>query len=280
MPTPTADRDGNTPETHLARKPGRTVVTSLDVVVNHMLPTPRASDGSKGSPNQRGSSGDLMLASATAHLPTPQAGDVLGGPSDPLRRRAGGHSVSTADAVSVLPTPVTTDSANPGPGDLRALAPDKFLPTPMVGSTSEASHNQISGQYRRDMDAALQDWREYEPAIRRQEQAFGRPAPLPTEPNAKGEPRLAPVFSEWLMGLPAGWITDPAIWTDMHPSKGPVISRGARIAMLRAAGNGVVWQQGAAAIATMVGDIVADEQPRDRASMVQRTWPRQGRVRG
>ena len=150
----------------------------------------------------------------------------------------------------------------------------------MVGSTSEASHNQISGQYRRDMDAALQDWREYEPAIRRQEQAFGRPAPLPTEPNAKGEPRLAPVFSEWLMGLPAGWITDPAIWTDMHPSKGPVISRGARIAMLRAAGNGVVWQQGAAAIATMVGDIVADEQPRDRASMVQRTWPRQGRVRG
>lgn len=31
-PTPAAERDGNTPESHLARKPGRTVVTNLDVM--------------------------------------------------------------------------------------------------------------------------------------------------------------------------------------------------------------------------------------------------------
>ena len=33
-----------------------------------MLPTPRATDGTKGGPNQRGSSGDLMLPSAVMNL--------------------------------------------------------------------------------------------------------------------------------------------------------------------------------------------------------------------
>jgi DNA (cytosine-5)-methyltransferase 1 len=33
-----------------------------------MLPTPRATDGTKGGPNQRGSSGDLMLPSAVVNL--------------------------------------------------------------------------------------------------------------------------------------------------------------------------------------------------------------------
>lgn len=44
--------------------------------VTRLLPTPRASDGDKGGPNQRGSSGDLMLPSAvTQLLPTPTASD-------------------------------------------------------------------------------------------------------------------------------------------------------------------------------------------------------------
>jgi hypothetical protein len=33
-----------------------------------LFPTPRASDGTKGSPNQHGSKGDLMLTSAIARL--------------------------------------------------------------------------------------------------------------------------------------------------------------------------------------------------------------------
>lgn len=45
-----------------------------------LLPTPRATDGTKGGPNQRGSSGDLMLPSAATHLlPTPQSADGNGG---------------------------------------------------------------------------------------------------------------------------------------------------------------------------------------------------------
>lgn len=42
-----------------------------EVLGVHLLPTPRASDGTKGGPNQRGSSGDLMLPSAVQLLPTP-----------------------------------------------------------------------------------------------------------------------------------------------------------------------------------------------------------------
>lgn len=39
------------------------------------MPTPRASDGEKGGPNQRGSKGDLTVSSAVHLLPTPRASD-------------------------------------------------------------------------------------------------------------------------------------------------------------------------------------------------------------
>ncbi|WP_199826758.1 DNA cytosine methyltransferase [Streptomyces sp. NRRL F-4707] len=74
------------------------------------------------------------------------------------------------------------------------------------------------------------DWGDYEPAIRRWERVLGRRAPWPTD--ALG--RLSPVFTEWLMGLPDGWVTDTPGLT--------------RPAMLRALGNGVVWQQAAYAL--------------------------------
>ncbi len=38
-------------------------------------PTPRATDGTKGGPNQAGSKGDLMLPSAAAQWPTPASRD-------------------------------------------------------------------------------------------------------------------------------------------------------------------------------------------------------------
>ncbi|MFJ9694915.1 hypothetical protein [Kitasatospora sp. NPDC101183] len=54
----------------------------------------------------------------------------------------------------------------------------------------------------------VQDWAEYEPAIRRQEAFSGRPAPLPTEVGPKGGRRLTADFAEWLMWLPDGHVTD------------------------------------------------------------------------
>ncbi len=98
---------------------------------------------------------------------------------------------------------------------------------------------------RHSCDAACQrdrDWRvvrsgrliDYGAAIRRWHD-LTRCVPSPTEPNSKGGRRLAPAFSEWMMGLPAGHVTDPELGLT-------------RAEQLRILGNGVVPQQGAAAV--------------------------------
>jgi DNA (cytosine-5)-methyltransferase 1 len=54
-----------------------------------LLPTPRAGDGEKGGPNQRGSSGDFMLPSAVTHLlPTPMVGSTSPAAKSPKRASA------------------------------------------------------------------------------------------------------------------------------------------------------------------------------------------------
>lgn len=93
---------------------------------------------------------------------------------------------------------------------------------------------------RRDPDGRGSEdiaWGEYEPAVRRWE-ALTRPAPAPTEPGRNG-PRLSPRFVEWLMGLPAGWVTDPAIGLTRNQQ-------------LKALGNGVVPQQAALALSLLL----------------------------
>lgn len=151
---------------------------SLNVEVQRLMPTPRATDGTKGGPNQRGSSGDLMLPSAVS---------------------------------SLLPTPTAKDSAQSGGG--------------YNGQTNVTLTDATVRQPAR--------WGEYEPAIRRWE-AVTRPAPDPTKPNAKGNPKLSDEFDEWLMGYPAGWITDvPGVtWNEV----------------LKACGNGVLPAQAEAAL--------------------------------
>ena len=69
---------------------------------------------------------------------------------------------------------------------------------------------------------------------------MGRRAPAPTEPTGRnGGHRLSPKLTEWMMGLPDGWVTDPAIG----------ISRNEQ---LKACGNGVVPQQAMAALSDML----------------------------
>ena len=86
-----------------------------------------------------------------------------------------------------------------------------------------------------DVAQNCKSWGKYAPAIVRWESVLGRPAPNPTEPNKNGNPRLSAEFSSWLMGWPAGWVTDPEIG----------ISRNDQ---LRIVGNGVCPQQAAAAL--------------------------------
>jgi DNA (cytosine-5)-methyltransferase 1 len=160
---------------------------SLAIEAQRLLPTPRATDGTKGGPNQRGSSGDLMLPSAVHKLlPTP--------------RSQNGEPRNQTIWARPLDQPQNLENA---------LARQVWASTTPRGG-------------------------EYAPAIARWEH-LTRPAPAPAEPTGKGGAhRLSPRFTEWMMGLPDGWVTDV-----------PGITRNEA---LKACGNGVVPAQAAAAL--------------------------------
>jgi DNA (cytosine-5)-methyltransferase 1 len=66
LPTPTAVGYGS----NRSCSPGATRRPGLAKVASQLLPTPRATDGVKGCPGQRGSHGDLTLPSAAVGVPT------------------------------------------------------------------------------------------------------------------------------------------------------------------------------------------------------------------
>lgn len=87
----------------------------------------------------------------------------------------------------------------------------------------------------------VQAWGKFEPAIRRWEETLGRSAPAPTKPDGKdGAHRLSSAFTEWMMGLPEGWITDVGL---------------SRNEELKACGNGVVPQQAELALRILLEGI-------------------------
>jgi hypothetical protein len=89
-------------------------------------------------------------------------------------------------------------------------------------------------------------WGKFEPAIRRWE-ALTRPAPAPTKPDGKeGNHRLSAEFTEWMMGLPAGWVTAEEIGLKRNDQ-------------LKACGNGVVPQQAELALRFLLGDTIKVE---------------------
>lgn len=146
-------------------------------------------------------------------LPTPRSRD---GKCGSLKRAGDGYDLPSA----LLPTPRTSDTNGPGLHghgglDLRtavALAPDTNFDKGEFGKYSEA--------------------------IRRWER-LTRPVPPATEPNTTGGSRLNAAFAEWMMGLPAGWVTDV-----------PALSRNSTLRIL---GNGVVPQQASAALSLLLG---------------------------
>jgi len=118
LPTPTARTQDRSPEEaerrHLSgRSTGRGGGASPDLAsVAVLLPTPRATDGTKGGPNQRGSSGDLMLPSAVMDLlPTPRASDT----GTPGRRASEGFRPPLSAVL--LPTPRASDGGWDGDAD-------------------------------------------------------------------------------------------------------------------------------------------------------------------
>lgn len=111
-------------------------------------------------------------------------------------------------------------------------------PTPKASDGPHGGPNQrdTSGRYylpgqsvRLDDQWMASNGTDYGPAIRRWEKITGRAAPCPTEPGTRGNRRLSPAFSEWMMGLPAGWVT--------------AVPDTPRKEQLRIIGNGVVPRQ-------------------------------------
>ncbi|RIQ92048.1 DNA (cytosine-5-)-methyltransferase [Mycobacteroides abscessus] len=155
-----------------------------------------------------------------------------------------GRSARELAAVDLLPTPTASrygSNQSPSPGAAVRPGMDSIadlLPTPNASDATGGGQtpDKREGHSRQLIDYALLNgtpqWGKYEPAIRLWE-AITREAPSPTEPGAKGNPRLAARFSEWMQGWPLGWVTAVPI---------------SRSAMLRIIGNGVVPQQAIAAL--------------------------------
>lgn len=178
-------------------------------------------------------------------------------------------------SLDLLPTPVTTDAKSAARGTtttgvmhagtsltdaIRSLPSEPvedLLPTPAAADGKRGpdfARANRAGSGGDDLitlavkASQAQQWGKYGPAVARWEMVT-RPSPSPTEPNRNGNARLTAAFSEWLLGWPAGWVTDPEIGL-------------ARTGQLRLIGNGVVPQQAVAAL-TMLLDLMKDEQNPD-----------------
>lgn len=148
-----------------------------------LLPTPRASDGCKGGPNQRGSKGDLMMPSFIAMLPTPLASDQRGS--------AGVGKTELSDIVMALPTPLASQRRARGrksEGGEVLDARVNLLPTPVAMD----SHSSGAVGYLT---------------------ASGRPFGTTLTDAVLGAAsagrigKLNPRLSEWMQGFPVGWMS-------------------------------------------------------------------------
>ena len=216
-----------------------------------------------GADHRPGPSGDTP---GLTLLPTPTAQpEAIGDPEVRAARverarakhgRPFGESLSSA-VGQLLPTPVSQPSGNspeehlrkkPGRDvvtDLSIIAEHglfetggRLIPTPSVADAT-GGHERRGGVRGDELllkglakEGHLERFGPYAPVIARWEHVLGRPAPDPTEPG-KTCPRLSSRFVEWLMGLDDGHVTGVGLTRNQE---------------LKALGNGVVPQQGAAAL--------------------------------
>jgi DNA (cytosine-5)-methyltransferase 1 len=176
---------------------------------------------------------------AESLLPTPTLGHIRNHDEpveDYLQRRKDfedgktkgmpGASLGVAVRMETLPTPNTMEH--------------REIKTPeQIAELKEKS----PGGYRNLREIVINEslsWGKFEPAIRVWE-LLTRPAPEPTLPDGQdGSHRLSSKFTEWMMGLPDGWITG-------HGLK--------RKDELKMAGNGVVPQQAELALRYLLQDV-------------------------
>ena len=139
------------------------------------------------------------------------------------------------DITHLMPTPNTLDYLGYREGEKR----EKALRRGVEGGSLRASTGNLREEVHFNADLYL-------PAVHRWEKILGRKSPRWTIIGDNGKPKLNPMFSEWLMGLPEGWVSSPEIG----------LSYGRQLMIL---GNGVVPQQAEAALTSMLENIIEKE---------------------
>jgi hypothetical protein len=190
-----------------------------------LMPTPVTTDAKPVDvANQVATRNSLQLQSITALLGMPEdtwEKTDLSGNKD---RQVGEGAKRRAKSTDLMPTPKALDGVK---GNLKTTQ-ERIDAGHFVDLTNVAN------------DLATQtNWGKFEPAIRRWEQTLGRAAPSPTKPDGRdGAHRLSSKFTEWMMGLPTGWVTDAGLTRNDE---------------LKACGNGVVPQQAEMALRALLG---------------------------
>lgn len=210
--------------------------------VIHNLPTPTVSDtftdNMQSTQQSEGSMHSVTLAQIVHRhdlLRTPAVIDATGGAKnadvasskknhvklqDQMVTLAGQNGLKVAP--SLLPTPISSD----GTGGPKNIEGSEF--SPQLRDVTQ-------------LLPSLNTWGKYSDAIARWEKVLGRPAPSPTKADGKdGTHRLNSEFTEWMMGLPEGWVT------------GVGLSRNEE---LKACGNGVVPQQAKLALQILLDGV-------------------------
>ena len=153
-----------------------------------------------------------------------------GGSQHPSKRKGGGHGPTLADEIehelALLPTPAARDFRSGKSNLLERNARPLNEVAEMLLQSSEG----------------FVDWGRYARAVLRWEHVTGRLVPFPLEPGRNGNMVLARQFVEWMMGLPAGHVSDIGL---------------SRNATLRILGNGVVPQQAVLALSALLSRVQA-----------------------
>ena len=167
-----------------------------------------------------------------------------------------GCARSERKSATTLPTPTTRDwKDSQAPHERNGVVQTDTVARAIFNSgeidligtsratASESSASQVAAgatKGRIEDQVLTTNWGKFEPAIRRWE-ALTRPAPAPTKPDGKdGNHRLSSAFTEWMMGLPDGWVTG-------HGLK--------RNDELKMCGNGVVPAQAELALRYLLQDV-------------------------
>jgi hypothetical protein len=233
---------------------------TLSGQMKELFPTPIVSDWKNGisSPGY----GMNLPMTAKSLLPTPKALDgIKGNTQTSEQRKAKGFYVDLPNvAIDLMPTTqsvmgkrATKKEISEGNPKSRIEVEVMLFPTPNTMEHREiktpeqiqSMKDKSPGGYRNLRESVINelpetDWGKFEPAIRRWEEVIGRPAPAPTKPDGRGGTnRLSSLFTEWLMGLPEGWITGLGLKRNDE---------------LKLAGNGVVPQQAELALRILLED--------------------------